>query len=64
MAARAQQVPAGQPTVTGAQTAEPKVTVPKGYKAPAKPGAPVVVIKGAGQAAREEQHAADAVRDL
>jgi peptidylprolyl isomerase len=45
----AQQVPAGQPTVTGAQTAEPKVTVPKGYKAPATPGAPVVVIKGAGK---------------
>ena len=45
----AQNVPAGQPTVTGAQTAEPKVTVPKGYKAPAKPGAPVVVIKGAGK---------------
>ena len=35
-------------TVTGALDAEPKVTVDKGAKPPAKPGAPVVIAKGSG----------------
>lgn len=37
-------------SVSGALDAEPKVTVPKGAKPPAKAGAPVVLAKGSGAA--------------
>ncbi|MEI8411711.1 MULTISPECIES: FKBP-type peptidyl-prolyl cis-trans isomerase [unclassified Kribbella] len=42
-------VPAGNPTVTGPLTAEAKVTVPKGYKAPAKNSVPIIITKGTGK---------------
>jgi peptidylprolyl isomerase len=44
-----QAIPAGNPQVTGPISAEAKVTVPKGLKAPAKQGNPIVVIKGTGK---------------
>ncbi|MFC0626735.1 FKBP-type peptidyl-prolyl cis-trans isomerase [Kribbella deserti] len=44
-----QAAPAGNPTITGAITAEPKVTVPKGLKAPKETGKPIVLIKGTGK---------------
>jgi peptidylprolyl isomerase len=43
-----QQVPADGPQIAGELNAEPKVTLPKGLKPPAKPGPPVVVAKGKG----------------
>lgn len=41
--------PGGDVTVSGPLNAEPKVTVAKGAKAPAKPGKPVVIAKGKGK---------------
>lgn len=45
----AETLPAGNPAVTGVITAEPKVTVPKGMKAPKATGKPILVIKGSGK---------------
>jgi peptidylprolyl isomerase len=45
----AQAVPAGNPQISGPITAEPKVKIPSGVKAPAKPGSPIVLIKGTGK---------------
>jgi peptidylprolyl isomerase len=39
----------GGPVVTGGLDAEPKVTVPKGTAAPAKPGDPILLAKGNGE---------------
>ncbi len=39
----------GGPVVTGGLDTEPTVTVPKGTKPPATPGAPIVLAKGNGQ---------------
>lgn len=44
-----QTIPADGPQITGELNAEPKVTLPKGLKPPAKPGPAVLVAKGNGK---------------